>query len=177
MIRYAITDPQTLHFDTIQEDLKRFAQKASMIVYRDKENPHYARDAKLFLSHAKGFEKVLLHQDYLLAAHLGADGVHLMSTQRDDIAKAKALNLFVIISTHTLEEVIWAETLGADVVTFSPVYDTPNKGKAVGIAALKEVVDTVDIPVIALGGIVSEAQIEACEEAGASGFASIRYFA
>ncbi len=177
MIRYAITDPLTLHFDTLENDLKRFAQKASMIVYRDKENPHYVSHAKVFVENAKGFDKVLLHADYLLAAHLGTDGVHLMSTQMDDIPKAKAFNLFVIISTHTLEEVKSAEILGADMVTFSPVYETPNKGKAVGITALKEAVDAVGIPVIALGGIVSAAQIEACMEAGASGFASIRYFA
>lgn len=177
MIRYAITDPKTLHFDTIQEDLKRFAQKASMIVYRDKENPHYETQAKAFLEYAKGFEKVLLHADYLLAAHLGADGVHLMSTQMDDIVAAKALGLFVIISTHTLKELLLAEALGADMVTLSPVYDTPNKGQALGIAVFKALVREVNIPVIALGGIVLESQIEACRQAGASGFASIRYFA
>ena len=177
MIRYAITDPLTLHFDSIQEDLKRFAQNASMIVYRDKENLDYANYAKDFLEHAKGFEKVLLHADYLLAAHLGADGVHLMSTQMDDIVAAKALDLFVIISTHTLQELQLAEALGADMVTLSPVFETPNKGEALGIAVFKALVCEVNIPVIALGGINLESQIEACSQAGASGFASIRYFA
>jgi thiamine-phosphate pyrophosphorylase len=34
----------------------------------------------------------------------------------------------------------------------------------------------VKIPVIALGGILTQEQIASCEEVGASGFASIRYF-
>jgi thiamine-phosphate pyrophosphorylase len=177
MIHYAITDPSTLHFNTLQEELKRFSRIASMIVYRDKQNPYYANHAKAFIEHAKGFDKVLLHADYLLAKQLGADGVHLMSTQYDDIIPSKSLGLFVIISTHTLDEMKRAEALGADMLTLSPIFDTPNKGEALGVSVLKEAIEAVDIPVIALGGIVSENEIEQCRSAGASGFASIRYFA
>ena len=81
MIRYAITDPLTLDFNTLENDLKRFSRKASMIVYRDKDNTNYAENAKLFVENAEGFEKVLLHGEYHLADSLGADGVHLRSTQ------------------------------------------------------------------------------------------------
>lgn len=177
MIRYAITDPHTLDFNSLQHDLKRFSQKASMIVYRDKDNSNYAHGAKLFVENAKGFEKVLLHGEYLLADNLGADGVHLSSTQFSDIPKAKKLGLFVVISTHTLDEAKLAQALGADMITFSPVFETPNKGKALGLKALEELLMHVDIPVIALGGVLTQEQIKSCEKSGASGFASIRYFA
>jgi len=176
MIAYAITDPSTLDFNKLENDLEHFSTKASMIVYRDKTTNQYTKNAKLFLKSAKGFDRVLLHSDYLLAAKLQADGVHLKSTQFEDIIKAKDLGLFVIMSTHTLDEVRKAEKLGTDMVTFSPVFDTPNKGLAVGINALKEVVSSVSIPVIALGGILTQEQIRSCEEVGTSGFASIRYF-
>jgi thiamine-phosphate pyrophosphorylase len=60
--------------------------------------------------------------------------------------------------------------------TFSPIFETPGKGAPVGLEVLKSVTSEVSIPVLALGGILTEAQISACERSGASGFASIRYF-
>ena len=176
MVAYAITDPSTLDFNTLKKDLENFRTKASMIVYRDKQTLEYASNAKQFLKYAHGFERVLLHGDYILAAQLGADGVHLKSTQFADIQKAKELGLFVIISTHTLKEAKNAERLGSDILTYSPIFNTPNKGEAVGLDALKKAVESVDIPVLALGGIVTQAQIKACVDVGATGFSSIRYF-
>jgi thiamine-phosphate pyrophosphorylase len=80
------------------------------------------------------------------------------------------------VSTHTKQEAQRAEDLGADMVTFSPVFSTPNKGEPKGVEALKRLVSLLHIPVIALGGMVSEEQIKRCQESGAFGFASIRYF-
>lgn len=177
MIAYAITDHSTLHFNDLQRDLDRFSRHASMIVYRDKNNPDYAQCAYKFIALAKGYGKVLLHSDYLLAKQLKYDGVHLSSKQFLDITKAKALGLFVVVSTHTLIEALKAETLGADMITFSPIFDTPNKGKPIGVEALKDVCFRVSIPVLALGGILGQEQIDSCQDAGAKGFASIRYFA
>lgn len=177
MIRYAITDPSTLDLHHLERDLKRFSQKASMILYRDRSDismknaPAFVKAAKQF-----DFEKVLIHGDHKLAKRLGADGVHLSSLQIDEIPEAKAQGLFVVISTHTLEELQKAEALGADMATFSPIFETPGKGLPVGLEALRSVTSQVMLPVLALGGILTQEQIEACEAHGASGFASIRYF-
>lgn len=177
MIAYAITDPSTLHFDDLKHDLERFSKHASMIVYRDKNNPDYIQCAHHFMELAKGFEKVLLHSDYLLAKALNADGIHLQRTQVAEIAKAKALGLFVVVSTHNTKEALEAEALGADMITVSPIFDTPNKGLSMGVEGLKMIVSKVKIPVIALGGIITKDQINDCKNAGVKGFASIRYFA
>lgn len=177
MIAYAITDPSTLNFTYLARDLKRFASQASMIVYRDKNTSQYEMQAKAFLSQAKGFEKVLLHSDYALAKALGADGVHLKSTQLHHVQKAKSLGLFVVVSTHTLEEAKEAQVLGADMLTFSPIFHTPDKGEPLGLEVLAKLVNALTIPVIALGGILEKYQIDQCKQAGAKGFASIRYFA
>ena len=176
MISYAITDPSTLDFNHLERDLKRFSQKASMIVYRDKSasSKHgvdFVKAAKVF-----GFEKIIIHGDPVLANAAGADGVHLSSLQLDEIADAKAMNLFVVVSTHTIEELKKAEALGADMATFSPIFYTPNKGLPVGLEMLKSATSQVNIPVLALGGILTQEQISACEISGACGFASIRYF-
>ena len=177
MIAYAVTDPSTLDFTTLEHTLKGFSKRASMIVYRDTNNTDYAEYARKFLSSAINFDKVLLHTDHILAKTLNADGVHLRSTQFSDIQDAKSLGLFVVVSTHTLEEALEAESMGADMLTISPVYKTPNKGTPIGLEGLKKVTSLVTIPVIALGGILAQVQIDACEKAGAKGFASIRYFA
>jgi len=178
MIAYAISDPSTLNFQTLTSELKRFAQKADMIVYRDKESSNYEANAKAFMIEARkcSFSKILLHTDYTLAHKLKAGGVHLNSTQFSKIAKAKALGLWVVISTHTKEEALQAQKLGADMITFSPIFSTPNKGEPKGVDVLREVISSLEIGVIALGGIVTQEQIELCEKAGAVGFASIRYF-
>ena len=176
MIAYAITDPTTLDFNYLEQDLKRFAEKASMIVYRDKNNSTYAHHAKVFVKNAKGFDKVLLHGDYRLSDTLDATGVHLKSTQFDDIVEAKKLGLFVVISTHTLTEALKAQKLGADMITISPIFDIPNKGEALGLDVLEFIVSSLSIPVIALGGILTQEQIASCTKVGANGFASIRYF-
>ncbi len=176
MISYAITDPSTLDFNHLERDLKRFSQKASMIVYRDKSN--VSKHEAAFVQAAKmfDFEKVLIHGDPLLAKEVGADGVHLSSLQLDEITEAKAMGLFVVVSTHTIDELKKAEAFGADMATFSPIFETPNKGAPVGLEMLRSVTPQVTIPVLALGGILTEEQIDACERSGASGFASIRYF-
>ena len=179
MIAYAISDPTTLNFNFLSADLERFSQKADMIVYRDKSTPNYQNNASLFLAEAKkqNFSKILLHSDYKLAHRLKADGVHLTSSQFSDIQKANALGLFVVISTHSLDEALEAQKLGVDLVTFSPVFATPNKGEPKGVEKLEKVLSKLSIGVVALGGIVSVEQIEACQNSGAFGFASIRYFA
>ena len=82
----------------------------------------------------------------------------------------------MVVSTHTLEEALKAGALGADMITFSPIFKTPNKGEPKGVAELKRVALSLHIPLIALGGILSEEQVALCQQHGAKGFASIRYF-
>jgi len=178
MIAYAITDPSTLNFNNLEEDIERFATKAGMIVYRDKSTSNYIENAKKFIQEARkhSFSKILLHSNYSLAYSLNADGVHLTSTQFDDIEKAKSFGLFVIISTHSLEEAIKAQKFGADMITFSPLFATPNKGEPKGIKELNRVASNLSIPLIALGGIITEKHLALCKKSNAEGFASIRWF-
>jgi len=179
MIYYAISDPQTLNFEDLDSDLYRFAKKATILVYRDKSNTNYQKNAKLFIKRSMkyNFDKRLLHSDYLLADILGADGVHLTSLQFGDITHAKSLGLYVVISCHTPDEALIAEKMGADMVTYSPIFDTPNKGKPIGVESISKLKSIISIPIIALGGVITQEQIDSCISNGASGFASIRYFA
>ena len=147
-------------------------------LFRDKETAYYRDLAQTFVTVSRSYKipRVLLHGDYALARELGADGVHLTSSQFDDIVEAKKLSLYVIISTHSHVEALRAQELGADAITYSPIFPSPNKGEPKGLEDLKEIVDKIEIPIFALGGITTEEQTKAVEECGVYGFASIRYF-
>jgi thiamine-phosphate pyrophosphorylase len=170
------TDTPAVFRSILQEQLKKHLPEFAL--YRDKHNPHYAQQADHFIEVCKNFYglKAFLHQEYELAAKLGAAGVHLTSTQFDAISAAKALHLEVIISTHSQEEIALAKSLGANYVTYSPIFPTPNKGEPKGIDDLKMAVERSDIDIFALGGIISNEEVEALRESGVYGFASIRYF-
>jgi len=150
----------------------------SYALYRDKTNTDYDELAAVFAEVCKEYKglKCFVHQDISLAKKLGVNGVHLTSAQFDDIAKAKSMGLLVIVSAHTKDEVLRAQRLGADAVTYSPVFESPGKGEPKGIEELKKILEVSDIRVFALGGIVTKEHVDMIEQSRAYGFASIRYF-
>ena len=111
--------------------------------------------------------KILINSRADIALASGADGVHLPSD-----APAQTLeHLMVFRSCHTLEEVARAQT---DFVTFGPVFDTPSKGKGVGLTTLRKACG-LGKAVFALGGVDWDNAAN-CMEAGAKGIAGIRLF-
>lgn len=182
MKSYLITDPVFYGSNTVSLegalDVVLSHTLPDFVLLRDKQTPDYSNLAQTFVAVCRDYNipKVLLHGDYTLANALKADGVHLTSTQFDAIKTAKALGLYVIISTHTHDEALKAQELGADAITYSPIFASPNKGKPTGLEDLKEIVDKIRVPIFALGGITTQEQINAVEECGVYGFASIRYF-
>ena len=183
MKKYLITDPEYY-----TNDLKEFQnklenklknKKTDIACFRDKKSKNVEELAKIFVNVCKknNINTILLNSDYKLAHKLGAHGVHLNSKQFDEIQEAKKLNLITIISCHTENEIQKAIELSSDMITYSPIFNTPNKGEAKGIELLKKVVKTYPkTKIIALGGIIKDSQIQEIKEAKAYGFASIRYF-
>ena len=173
MKSYMITSQTT---DILQQQLQ--IQKPDYALYRDKSNLDYAKDATSFINLCKKYPntKSFIHQDVALAYKLKSDGVHLTSLQFDEIEKAKGYNLEVIISTHTHEEVIKAQELGADAVTYSPIFASPNKGEPKGIKDLETLLESCVVKVFALGGIISKKHLNILGDTSCYGFASIRYF-
>lgn len=160
----------------LQKQFKK--HKPHYALYRDKLNKNYDKQAADFVKICSEFENIksFIHQNTALAKELNATGVHLTSTQFKEIENAKKLGLEVIISTHTHMEVLQAQKLGADAVTYSPVFASPGKGEPKGMDGLKKLLDICDIKVFALGGIVEKAQVNAVGKTKVYGFASIRYF-
>ncbi len=180
---YLITDPKYYTNDKVlfEQNLIKVLEnkKVDIAWFRDKESKNYEELAKIFIQVCKDFQikEILLNTDYKLALKLKATGVHLNSTQFENIKDAKKLKLNTIISCHTYEDIQKAIDYNCDAITFSPIFNTPNKGEPKGVLKLKEAIDLYkDINIIALGGIVNEEQIKQVEETKAYAFASIRYF-
>lgn len=183
MIKYLISDLKYYTNDEkkLEEVLINVLNKQQIDItcFRDKESGNFEDLAKIFIKicKEKDIKKILLNGDYLLAYELNATGVHLTSSQFDKIKEAKELGLYVIISCHNLNDIQIALDNKADAVTFSPIFETPNKGEPKGIIALEEAINKYpNLNIIALGGIINDKQIEQISKTKAYGFASIRYF-
>ena len=105
-----------------------------------------------------------------IALSVGADGVHLPQSGLPATVVRKYYPL-VGVSTHSLKEAIRAEKEGATYVTLS----SPTKGAELEIELLKSVVQALSIPVLPLG-CVNESNIEKYQQAGAQGYAAIRFY-
>jgi len=106
-----------------------------------------------------------------------ADGVHLGQEDFPIPLARKLLGETRIIggSAVTLEEAQECLSEGADYIGFGPVYPTTSKndaGPVTGIEILKEVVNTISIPIIAIGGVTIENTPEVIR-AGVQGIAVI----
>ncbi|MBC7963024.1 MAG: thiamine phosphate synthase [Steroidobacteraceae bacterium] len=121
--------------------------------------------------------RLLINERIDIAMAVGADGVQVGagSLPVTEVRRLLGPELLIGYSAHTLGEALRAERDGADFVTFGPVYATPSKlkyGEPVGVAQLAEVVRSLNIPVLALGGI-KEASIPEVMATGCHGVALI----
>lgn len=175
MIKYAISDPK--FYSNLDYAFNNFIRlkEANMLLFRDKNSNNYNNTAQEFIKFKSNNIKFLLQNDINLACRLGFDGVHF-SSNFIHLLKDAPSNLIKIASTHNIKEIELANQYGADFITFSPIFATPNKGEPKGLEALKEAVKMSKAKVIALGGIMSAEQICAVMKCGVAGFASIRYF-
>lgn len=108
-----------------------------------------------------------------VALAVDADGVHI-GAQSLPIYKARKLlgeGKLIGVSCHNQVQAITAQEMGADFITFGPVYYTASKaayGEPVGLEALRRITEMLEIPVFALGGITPDrvAEVLSCRVRG-----------
>ena len=130
------------------------------------------------LNMARSFNASLLINDRIdLAKAIGADGVHLRANSLPISVTRRMLGPKALIgaSAHTQQEVMAAESQGADFIVFGPIYDTASKrdfGPPLGARGLEEVQGRCKKPLYAIGGL-TPARVAEVRGAGAYGVAVI----
>ena len=161
---YVIIDPQItggrepLHI--AQETLKGGAR---ILQLRDKmrdkgEGLDLARSIKYLCADRGALFIVNDHPD--IAAVVQANGVHLgqgdlpISTAREVLSSTQIIGR----SNHFLEEAIESERQGADYVAVGAMYSTLSKNQPIvgGLRLLRQVKESVQTPVVAIGGIAQK---------------------
>ncbi len=178
---YAITDRRTYGTDFLGT-LRRILEKGvKMVQLREKDLPggELYRLAMNVRKLTKEYGAILLINDRPdVAKAVGAEGVHLPEKGMPTRVVRKAFpDLLIGFSAHSPESAKRAEEDGADFVTISPVFKTSShpKAKPLGPGAIREVAESVNIPVFALGGITWQ-KIKVCYKNGAYGVAGITMF-
>lgn len=120
---------------------------------------------------------LLINDRVDLAAAVGAAGVHLTSRSLPVSVARRQLgkDSLIGVSTHSRAEAQNAAEQGCDFILFGPVFDTPSKrryGPPQGLARLEDTANSVEVPVVAVGGINPE-RARTCLEHGASAVAVI----
>ena len=112
---------------------------------------------------------LIINDNVEVALKSGADGVHvgIEDTPVKDIRRRVPTNFIIGATCKTTEQAKIAEAEGADYMGVGAVFPSPTKGDAVRITKeqLREIVSSVSIPAVAIGGISYE---NVCEMKGSS---------
>ena len=177
---YVILDPAAAGSRSLQDVLARAAAAGvRLFQYRNKTGSMLVayREALRLRQQAADAGAVFIVNDRCdLAMAVEADGVHL---GQDDLPVEDARSIMggrlIGLSTHTLDQVRGACTLGVDYVAFGPIYPTASKtdhASVVGIEGLRRARGLTSLPMFAIGGITPETAQEV-QHTGADGIAVI----
>lgn len=99
-------------------------------------------------------DKLIIHNFPEIAVKLGVKKIHLPFGAFKDLKGREDFDLLGT-SVHSTEDAIFAEENGADYITAGNIFETDcKKGlKGKGVNFLRNVCESVDIPVYAIGGI------------------------
>lgn len=160
---YAVTDRTWLKGRTLAECVREsISGGATMIQLREKSLCYEAFKSQALEIQALCREyhiPFIINDNVNLSVDVNSDGVHVgqedmsASNVREIIGAGKILG----VSVRTVEEAVIAERNGADYLGAGAVFHTGSKSDAVDITheTLREICESVKIPVVAIGGINS----------------------
>jgi len=165
MLLYAVTDQMWLKegetlSDVVEEVLKN---GATFLQIREKDlapNAFEAEAEKLKTLCAQHGVPFVVNDSVEIALQCDADGVHVGQSdiKGRDIRAIIGPNKILGISAGTVEEAIAAEKARADYIGVGAIFATSTKknARSMTMEQLKEIVSSVSIPVVAIGGISAE---------------------
>jgi len=175
---YFITDSKLSRAGNVSDVLQAVSCGVEVVQYRNKNaetRPMYEEAVRLREICRDSIFLINDRVDIALATE--ADGVHLGQSDMPSLAARKLLGpeRIIGVTVHNLAEALQAESIGADYLGVSPIFQTATKldaGKPAGISLIEEIRARVRIPLIAIGGI-NHSNASEVVRAGADGLCAI----
>ena len=164
LLLYAVTDRSWLNGETLYAQVEK-ALKGGVTFVQLREK---ALDEQAFLEEAKEIQKLceqyhvpfVINDNVEIAAQIGADGVHVGQSDMEagDVREKLGPDRIIGVSAQTVEQAVRAQERGADYLGVGAVFPTGSKADAVEVSheTVRAIMEAVDIPVIAIGGITKD---------------------
>lgn len=161
MLVYAITDRHWTGTQTLEQQVEDVLKNgATFLQIREKNMPHdeLVKEAICIKEIAAKYNvPVVIDDDIYAVIEAGVDGVHIGQNDMDYVEARKLLGDDKIIGMTAPSVTLAkkAEELGADYIGAGAVFNTSTKKdtKPLELSTLKEICNSVSIPVVAIGGI------------------------
>ena len=164
MLLYAVTDRYWTGKMSLQEQVESALKGGvTCVQLREKE-----LDFDEFLKEALCFKKLcndydvpfIVNDNVEIAVKSNADGIHVGQDDMElcEVRKIVGKDMLIGVSAQTVEQAIEAEKNGADYLGVGAVFNTTTKldADSVSFSTLKEICESVSIPVVAIGGISAD---------------------
>lgn len=164
LLLYAVTDRSWLNGETLYEQVEK-ALKGGVTFLQLREK---GLDEDAFLKEAKEMKKLcsryhvplIINDNVKIALESDADGVHVGQEDMEagKVRKELGPDKIIGVSAHNAREAILAFKQGADYLGAGAVFGSSTKKNASNLSyeTLQEICRSVDLPVVAIGGIGEE---------------------
>ncbi len=161
LLLYGVTDRTWLNGNTLYEQVEQALKGGATIIQlreKDLDEETFIREAIEIKELCRRYSVPFIVNDNVdIALKVDADGIHVGQSDmeagnvRAIIGEGKILG----VSVQTVEQALLAQMKGADYLGVGAVFPTGSKTDAddVSYDTLKEICNSVDIPVVAIGGI------------------------
>ncbi|WP_315081099.1 thiamine phosphate synthase [uncultured Clostridium sp.] len=161
---YLVTDRDLMSTSTLEEAVeKAILRGATLVQLREKEcssHDFYETALKIKKITQKHNIPLIINDRVDIALAVDADGIHIGQSDLPATIVRKIIgeDKIVGVSAGDLDEALKAQKDGADYIGVGAMYSTGTKKDATSTTMdeLKEIIKTVSIPVVAIGGINKE---------------------
>lgn len=177
---YAVTDRSWLGDKKLADQVKECLEGGvTFLQLREKK-----LDEEAFYEEALEIKKLckekgvpfIINDNVDVALRCDADGVHVGQSDMEaqDVRAKLGADKIIGVSARTVEQAVKAEKMGADYLGVGAVFSTSTKldAREVSWETLKEICETVSIPVVAIGGITAD-NLSQLEGTGVDGVAVV----
>ena len=161
LLLYAVTDRAWIGKQTLLEQIEDALKGGATILQlreKDLDEAAFVEEAVQVRDLCRKYNVPLIINDNVdVALKSGADGVHagIEDTPVAEIRRRVPSDFIIGATCKTVEQAKLAEAAGADYMGVGAVFPSPTKANALRITneQLREIVSSVSIPAVAIGGI------------------------